>query len=413
MKNLFSQLLSISFLLISINSFGNNNAFRFKISGNNYTDETILRLFNGATENFDGSFDAWKLFTPNTNAPSIYTQIAPEQELSINTLPEYTIDKSVTIYTNIPASGTYTLTIEEIFPLTTNYKISLTAISSNTHYHILGDTAITFTLNQQQKTATFTFNISTALSVNSTDELCFNSGDGTINIIKRGNTNWDYEIQDLSNNIIHCGTATTDSVHINNLPAQIYLVKSLNKGIVDETNISINSPTPIIAGFNFDNDTIYLSEGGSVTITNQSQHANFYSWDFGDGGSSIATHPNYTYTTVGDYTIVLISSTNNNCTAQHSKNITVLASPNVTTSVENIEKNKLTLQSFGNGNYQLASPTKIITTVAIYDITGKLVVNNPSQQLTYNFSLENHPSGIYIVQALFEDDSVHTEKLWR
>lgn len=412
MKNLCTHLLTISFLLISINGLGNNNAFRFKISGNNYTDETIIRMFNGATENFDGNYDAWKLFSSNTNVPSIYTQIAPGQELSINALPEYSIDKSVTIYTNIPVSGTYTLLIEEVFPLTANYKVSLTDISSNTHYTILGDTSIVFTLNQQQEVATFTFNISTALSVISTDELCFNSGNGTIDLIKHGNTNWDYEILDLSNNILHFGTSTTDSIHINNIAAQTYLVRSFNKGIVDETTITINTPAQIIAGFDLDKDTVYLSEGGIVNITNQSQNAATYDWDFGDGGNSTATHPNYMYTLVGDYTIVLNSS-NNNCTEQSSKNITVLASPNVATAVEGIEKNQLNLQNFGNGNYQLISPNQILTTIAIYDITGKIVVTESNQQLTYNFSLENQPNGIYIVQILFEDGNMLTEKLWR
>lgn len=412
MKNLFSHLLTILFLLIGINSLGNNNAFRFKISGNNYTDETIVRMLNGASENFDGAYDAWKLFSPNTNVPSIYTQIAAGQELSINALPEYSFDKSITIYTNIPVSGNYTLTIEEVFPLNPNYKVSLTDISSNTHYNIMGDTAIVFSLNQQQEVATFTFNISTPLSVTATDELCFNSGDGTIDLIKHGNTNWDYEILDLSNNILYSGTATTDSVHINNITTQTYLVRSINKGIIDEMNITINTPAQIIADFILDNDTTYLSEGGTVNLTNQSQNAASYSWDFGDGGNSTATHPNYTYTSVGDYTIELNSS-NNNCTEQSSKSITVLASPSVTTSVESIEENKLSLQNFGNGNYQITSPAKVLTMVAIYDITGKTIVNKSTQQLTYNFSLENQPSGIYIVQALYEDGSVLTEKLWR
>ncbi len=412
MKNLCTHLLTVSFLLISINGLGNNNAFRFKISGNNYTDETIIRMFNGATENFDGSYDAWKLFNPNTNVPSIYTQIAPGQELSINALPEYSMDKSVALYTNIPVSGTYTLLIEEVFPLTANYKVSLTDISSNTHYTILGDTSIVFTLNQQQEVATFTFNISTALSVTATDELCFNSGNGTIDLIKHGNTNWDYEILDLSNNILHSGTATTDSIHINNIAAQTYLVRSFNKGIVDETNITINTPAQIIADFDLDKDTIYLSEGGIVNITNQSQNAATYDWDFGDGGNSTAIHPNYIYDTVGDYTIVLNSS-NNNCTEQSSKNITVLASPNVTTSVESNEENQLTLQNFGNGNYQITSTHAILTTIAVYDITGKIVFNGNNNDNSYFVSLENQPSGIYIVQALYEDGSVLTEKLWR
>ncbi|MBW6484127.1 MAG: PKD domain-containing protein [Vicingaceae bacterium] len=403
---LFILLISMSFVCYST-----NNAFRFKITGNGYSDETIIRLTNGATDNFDGNYDAWKLFSPNQNVPSIYTQISVGQELSINALPEYDFDKSVTIYTNIPANGTYTLDIEEIFPLTNNYKVSLTSISSNTHYTILGDTSIVFSFNQQQGVPTFSFNISTPLVISAIDESCFNNSDGTIDLIKNGNTNWDYEILDLSNTVIYTGTATTDSVHINNLTAQTFLVRSTNKGIIDETNITINTPAPIIAAFNLDKDTIYLSEGGIVDITNQSQNAATYSWDFGDGGNSVAVHPNYSYATVGDYTIVLNSS-NNNCTEQSSKNITVLASPNVVTAVGSIEKNQLTLQNFGNGNYQLVSPNTF-TSVLIYDITGKIIFNENSNKNLHYFSLETQPKGIYIIQLSFENGSVLTEKLLR
>ncbi|NCT16525.1 MAG: hypothetical protein GW774_14850, partial [Flavobacteriales bacterium] len=44
---LFILLISMSFVCYST-----NNAFRFKITGNGYSDETIIRLVNGATENF-------------------------------------------------------------------------------------------------------------------------------------------------------------------------------------------------------------------------------------------------------------------------------------------------------------------------------------------------------------------------
>ncbi len=403
---LFILLISISFICYST-----NNAFRFKITGNGYSDETIIRLTNGATDNFDGNYDAWKLFSPNQNVPSIYTQISVGQELSINALPEYDFDKSVAIYTNIPANGTYTLDIEEIFPLTNNYKVSLTSISSNTHYTILGDTSIVFSFNQQQGVPTFSFNISTPLVISAIDESCFNSSDGEITLIKKGNTDWSYEILDVSSNILLSGASTIDSIQFNNIVAQTYLARITSKGIVDELYFTINTPAQIIAAFDLVNDTIYLSEGGVINITNQSQNAAIYSWDFGDGGNSVAVHPNYSYATVGDYTIVLNSS-NNNCTEQSSKNITVLASPNVVTAVGSIEKNQLTLQNFGNGNYQLVSPNTF-TSVSIYDITGKIIFNENSNKNLHYFSLETQPKGIYIIQLSFENGSVLTEKLWR
>ena len=101
MKNVYKKTIAITLVnLITLTGFSQlNNAFRFKITGNGYSDETIIRLVNGASVNFDGSYDAWKLFSLNPNVPSLYTQISNGQELSINALPEFTKDPSITIYT--------------------------------------------------------------------------------------------------------------------------------------------------------------------------------------------------------------------------------------------------------------------------------------------------------------------------
>ncbi|NCP44943.1 MAG: hypothetical protein GW818_00545, partial [Flavobacteriales bacterium] len=297
---LFILLISMSFVCYST-----NNAFRFKITGNGYSDETIIRLVNGATENFDGNYDAWKLFSSNQNVPSIYTQITTGQELSINALPEYGFDKSVTIYTNIPANGTYTLDVEEIFPLTNNYKVSLTSISSNTHYRIIGDTSIVFSFNQQQGTPTFTFNISTPLVVTSIDESCMSSNSGEVTLTKQGNTNWMYEILDQNSTIVVANTSSTDTINYSGLAPDTYLAKTTSNGIIDEVYFTIQAAPIVIADFDIDNDTIYLSEGGIINTTNQSQNATTYFWDFGNGGNSTAVDPSYVYSTIGDYNIVL------------------------------------------------------------------------------------------------------------
>ncbi len=43
----------------------------------------------------------------------------------------------------------------------------------------------------------------------------------------------------------------------------------------------------------------------SVSFTNQSQYATSYVWSFGDGNTSNETHPTYTYSTAGSYTVSL------------------------------------------------------------------------------------------------------------
>jgi PKD repeat protein len=399
--------------LIAITAFSqSNNAFRIKITGNGYSDETIIRLLNGATQNFDGSYDAWKFFSPNPNVPSIYTQVSNGQELSINTLPEFTEDKSVTIYTNIPVNGSYTINFEEIYGLTSNYKISLSDISSNTHFRLLGDTALAFNFNAQQNSPSFTFNISTATTTTVIDESCYNMNDGSLLVNNPGNTDWDIEITNAANNIIVNSTSNTNISNYNNLPPGAYTAKVSSKGIIDEVSFTIAPAANLIANFSLNKDTLYVSEGGTLNITNTSQNAQNFSWDFGDGGYSSDINPTYNYSTIGIYDVTLVSS-NLNCSEATTKHITVLLSPNVVTSIHGNNTESMSLLSLGNGNYQIISMVSYNKTVVVYDARGSKIYEDRTAENKYQVSLTNQPSGIYIINVVSENGQVIQEKVFR
>ena len=69
-------------------------------------------------------------------------------------------------------------------------------------------------------------------------------------------------------------------------------------------SIQIIAPTPI-AEFS-------INEFGCAPLTvqfaNQSQYANIFLWDFGDGGTSTSENPLYTYTNFGDFSVQLTAS---------------------------------------------------------------------------------------------------------
>lgn len=69
-------------------------------------------------------------------------------------------------------------------------------------------------------------------------------------------------------------------------------------------DITIDPPDPI-ADFSFSGNQQMYSE---ITFTNESQHADTYHWDFGDGDTSTDENPTNTYTTAGTFTIQLIAS---------------------------------------------------------------------------------------------------------
>ncbi|MFN0032748.1 MAG: PKD domain-containing protein [Flavobacteriales bacterium] len=50
-----------------------------------------------------------------------------------------------------------------------------------------------------------------------------------------------------------------------------------------------------------------------IYALNQSQNANIYFWDFGDGSTSVASNPVYYYQEEGDYTVTLIANNEYNC----------------------------------------------------------------------------------------------------
>ncbi|PJB16057.1 MAG: hypothetical protein CO118_01210 [Flavobacteriales bacterium CG_4_9_14_3_um_filter_32_8] len=414
MKNLYRKL-TILFLanLTAFTSYAQyNNAYRIKIIGNSYSDETVIRLVNGATQGFDGMYDAWKLISPNPNVPSIFTQIIPGQILSINALPEFTEDKSVTLYTNIPVSGSYIIEIDEVYALSANYKVSFTDVSTNSHIRIMGDTSLIVNLSAQQNAATFTFNISSSLTTIVNHETCTAMNDGSLEITNTGNNNWEYEITDDNDSVIINNTSNSPINTINSLIPGNYKATVNSLGITDEVNFTINPALVLTANFNLDKDTVYLSEGGLVNTNNTSINAQTYTWDMGDGGIANTENTSYTYSSVGNYQIALTSS-NANCTVQNSKPITVLLTPTVVTAINSNNKMEVKLANLGNGNYQLVTANNNIKNISVYDVKGSLIQQATFYENEYHLSLSTNSNGIYLLSVITEDGKIFQEKLVR
>jgi PKD repeat protein len=112
---------------------------------------------------------------------------------------------------------------------------------------------------------------------------------------------------------------------LNNLPGYYYFFYDWHisypdcpgpRGVVRIDTASI----PAQAGFNA--STQFLQ----VNLQNQSQFGNQWAWDFGDGNTSTAAHPQHTYAVGGTYNVCLIA--NNACGADTlCQSITVVCAP--------------------------------------------------------------------------------------
>jgi hypothetical protein len=84
--------IALSFLLqamVSLNISAQNNMdqsiLMLTLQSGDYSDETAIRFMDGATEGFDGDYDAYKLLNQG-NSPSLYT-FTQSINYSINSLP--------------------------------------------------------------------------------------------------------------------------------------------------------------------------------------------------------------------------------------------------------------------------------------------------------------------------------------
>ncbi|MEZ5082636.1 MAG: T9SS type A sorting domain-containing protein [Bacteroidales bacterium] len=85
---------------------------RIEAEGSGLTDETVVRFFTEANAEFDGDFDAYKLFAENY--PQVYTITPLGTELAISSLPEISEELVVPVAFVAPSGGAYSFTFTEL-----------------------------------------------------------------------------------------------------------------------------------------------------------------------------------------------------------------------------------------------------------------------------------------------------------
>jgi hypothetical protein len=140
-----TALLCTALLFCSTVSNALTDVLKVKITGNNYSDETIMRFLPDATTEFDGNYDAYKFFSPNPNVPSLYTQIDTASQLSINAYPSLDSAFTFSLFTRIPVTGNYSFRSIEMGSFATGVTIVMEDLLTGNTYD-LRDTATLHTI---------------------------------------------------------------------------------------------------------------------------------------------------------------------------------------------------------------------------------------------------------------------------
>ncbi len=229
------------------------DAIRFRLhdlNGSGYKDECVVRFLPGATVSFDGSYDAYEMFSPNPNVPIVFTRTQDQAHtpLAINSHPSLLATSNIELYTFTPTVGNYKLESELLGPFNSN--VSITLIDQNTGHRLCldADTSVQFSVTANDTTNSrymIEFKYGTLVSVqeNHAGELRAWIGDGSLQLadmpageIKQV-TLTSLSGQQVVNGII--GSTTKGSLRLPSLANGIYLVSVKTSSGVETRKIKI------------------------------------------------------------------------------------------------------------------------------------------------------------------------------
>ena len=152
-------------------------------------------------------------------------------------------------------------------------------------------------------------------------------------------------------------------------------------------------------------DTLVFG-GQNISFTDQSNNANKWLWDFGDGSTSTSRNPSHTYSEKGTYTVSLMATGSQNCSDAISKTITVATN----TGLDNAWKELGNIKVYPNPNsglftidLDLSSPKSI--DIHVTDMLGNQIFHKKAGvYLRDHISLDltSFADGIYLLKLDLE-----------
>ena len=120
-----------------------SDLLRIKAMANNYSDESIIRFREGATDDFDGNYDAGKMYGMG-GSPQLYSFSADNHKLSINSIEPTTESKSINLGFELDKTGEVTFEFSSMESFDPQIPVKLLDIKTNTITDLNSNSEYTF-----------------------------------------------------------------------------------------------------------------------------------------------------------------------------------------------------------------------------------------------------------------------------
>ena len=363
--------------------------FRLSLSIGSLTDETVIRFNPVATDQFDGNFDAEKIYNPSSSNIKLSNSYNGK-EYSINTLQNENEYYKIPLKTFTNQYANATIKAEDLGAIYGNCLL-LEDLNLGIVTNLKMDSSYQCYLSPSDENR-FVLHINPQFNNTSTNPTCNNFSNGSISINYSGPIS-NFGLIDNNGN-----TFTSTNGVFNNLNAGTYQVISFGNSCISNPTIILNNPVQISNQITINNlscpnccdaEIIVNSSGGNIP----------YSYSINNQYNTL------TDICAGNYQ--LVTTDVNGCSI--SENIDI---SNVTSITENnLEFNIYPNPS--NGDFELnINDYQRVNEIRIIDIVGKTIYfTSEINSSSVNFNLENLSSGIYRIILMNKNIKIAQKEL--
>ncbi|MFK8038852.1 MAG: LamG-like jellyroll fold domain-containing protein [Crocinitomicaceae bacterium] len=272
------------------------------LSGNNKTDEAVLRHVDGATDNYDSEFDAIKRFASWAEYPHISILNANDEDYTVHSFDKSFQEWSLPIRTIVFQNGDYDLVFNDLSELDVPC-IKLEDTYDGQMYDVQDGIPMTFTMSDTTYLPRFILHLGKNYEVEAIEALC-NGDFGAVSIGLDSLENGTYDL--VTGGTISSGTFN-GNLQINSLAAGNYSIamNGLNNLCQsNQFNFEIIEPLEIVMDVTISPE-VYGNDGSIITNVSGGTPGYSYLWSTGDSTSNIEG------LNAGIYELILID--NNGC----------------------------------------------------------------------------------------------------
>lgn len=301
----------------------NDNELKVNVSGNGFSDKTLIAFNADASNGFDPVFDANK-FHSKLGQPTLYT-LAGTEHLAIDVLPSLTTTAAVPLSFEPGANGAFTFSFDNVsaFDPTSFIYLEDKKVGGN-WLDVRANYNYSFNALKNDNWDRFMLHFTPAMELKTVDQTC--AAKGAIHVQQEGSVNWNYLLKDHTNAVVAQGVVNQQNPQTIAVNAGAYQLELNNgQGYTTSKSVQVNfSGTIVSAAFNSSTNTPSVNQ--PVTFINNSTNATSYEWSFGDGSPvSTAYSPTHSYAAEGEYTATLTSYNAAGCDSSASAKVVVSA----------------------------------------------------------------------------------------